>query len=65
MVVGLRVAQIGGRPRRAVAAVINSLDGAGSKGGREREFSSEEEEEEEEEPSLNQRKVHVSHHPAL
>ena len=48
-----------------MAAVINSLDGAGSKGGREREFSSEEEEEEEEEPSLNQRKVHVSHHPAL
>ena len=47
-----------------MAAIINSLDGAGSKGGREREFSSEEEEEEEE-PSLNQRKVHVSHHPAL
>ena len=40
-----------------MAAVINSLDLAGRE--REREFSSVEEEEEE--PSLNQRKVHVSH----
>ena len=50
----------------AAAAVINSLDGASTEGRRkgEREFSSSEEEEEEEEreePSLNQRKVHVSH----